>query len=94
MIENYKKYLDIIQNKLDSFFDRQKEYIFCKDGCSKCCQDAQFPYSEIEYEYLLEGYKKLPKETQEQIKQNAQNVQSKNKTIMIQTKNSRTSVRF
>lgn len=74
MIENYKKYLDIIQNKLDIFFAKQKEYIFCNAGCSKCCQNAQFPYSEIEYEYLLDGYKKLPKETQEQIKQNAKTV--------------------
>jgi len=79
MIKNYKKYLDIIQNKLDLFFEKQKEYIFCKEGCAKCCQNAQFPYSEIEYEYLLDGYKKLPKEIQEKIKENAKLVLNKKK---------------
>lgn len=84
MIKNYEKYLNIIQDKLNDFFEKQKEYIFCKAGCSKCCQNAQFPYSEIEYEYLLEGFKKLPQDTQHTIKQNVKEILEKQKYFDFQ----------
>ena len=60
-LSNYLLYLDIIISKLNRFFENQKEYIFCHQGCSKCCQNAQFPYTEIEFLLLMEGYKLLDK---------------------------------
>ena len=57
-MENYLKYLEFIDSKLHKFFERQKDYIFCKKGCAKCCKNAEFPYSLIELKYLLTGFLK------------------------------------
>ena len=62
MIQNYIAYLIFIDEKLSKFFERQKPYICCKKGCGKCCQNAQFPYSQIEIVYLLQGASKLDDE--------------------------------
>lgn len=74
MIENYKNYLDMLNKKLEGFFDRQKPYIFCKKGCTKCCSNAQFPFTEIEFKYLQEGLNALPLPSQNLIKSNAKKV--------------------
>ena len=55
MIENYLKYLAMLDEKLQKFFISQKPFIFCKPGCSKCCKNAQYPYSKIEFELVKIG---------------------------------------
>ena len=60
MLQNYEKYLEFLNTKLNKFFEQQEPYIFCKDGCSLCCQNAQFPYSLLEVQYLLKGLFELP----------------------------------
>ncbi len=70
MIENYVAYLKYLQERLDRFFASQKEYIACKKGCAKCCKNAQFPYSLIEFKYLLQGFLTLDKETQDKVEAN------------------------
>lgn len=74
MLKNYAKYLDVIQEKIDYFFFKQKDYIVCKEGCARCCKNAQFPYSEIEHKYLMSGFETLPAEVQNIIKQNIEKV--------------------
>ena len=61
MIQNYITYLKYLNNKLNNFFESQRPYIFCKKGCAKCCKNAQFPYSFLEFQYLMTGYLKLDK---------------------------------
>ena len=56
---NYFLYLNVIQNKIDKFFENQKEYILCHEGCAKCCQKAQFPFTEIEFRFLMQGFLSL-----------------------------------
>ncbi len=68
MVENYEKYLELINGKINGFFEKQKPYIFCKEGCSLCCEKGEYPWSEIEYKYLMKGFFELPTELQEQIK--------------------------
>lgn len=70
MDENFVNYLNFLDKKLKSFFEKQKPYIFCKKGCAKCCKQAHFPYSEAEFKYLILGLKKLPKDKQETIEKN------------------------
>ena len=65
MIENYEKYLEFISEKINGFFERQKPYIKCRKGCAKCCKNAEFPYSFIEFKYLLSGFLTLDKEIQD-----------------------------
>ena len=63
----YKSYLNTLQNTLDKYFENQKEYICCKKGCSLCCEKGIYPYSEIEYAYLVLGFFQLDKEKQVEI---------------------------
>lgn len=56
MIEKYKIYLNILNEKLAKFFNSQKDYIFCKEGCSHCCKNSAFPYSKVEFDYLKQGF--------------------------------------
>ncbi len=55
MLENYVTYLNFLSGKFTKFFEKQKPFIFCKKGCGKCCKNAEFPYSQIEAEYLMFG---------------------------------------
>lgn len=60
MLNRYEKYLEFLDKKLNGFFEAQKPYIFCKDGCSLCCKNAQFPCSLLEVKYLIKGMFELP----------------------------------
>ena len=70
MLENYITYLNFLSQKFDKFFESQKPYICCKKGCGKCCKNAQFPYSQIEFEYLMRGTLYLDIKTKEAIVNN------------------------
>ena len=65
MLQNYLLYLSFINGKLEKFFNRQKPYIMCEKGCGKCCKNAQFPFSKIEFDFLLAGVCRLPEETKQ-----------------------------
>lgn len=62
MMEAYEKYLEIIDNYLAKFFEQQKPFIFCKEGCSICCENGSYPFSKLEFDYLMKGFEKLPKD--------------------------------
>lgn len=64
---NYLLFLSVIQEKINKFFENQKPYIFCKKGCSKCCRNSQFPYTEIEFRLLVQGMQTLKPEELEQV---------------------------
>lgn len=67
MIEKYKTYLELIESRqLKKYFEQQKDYICCKEGCSSCCETGQYPFSEIEYKYAMQAYEALD-EQQKQI---------------------------
>lgn len=59
-MEAYEKYLETINPYLAKFFEQQKPYIFCKEGCSICCEDGEYPVSYTEMQYLMTGYLRLP----------------------------------
>ena len=63
----YKRYLNTITELLDSYFENQKEYIHCKKGCSYCCEKGVFPFSKVEFEYLLLGLFQLEQSEREKI---------------------------
>lgn len=70
MLENYIIYLKFLEKKLTKFFDKQKPYIRCQKGCGLCCQNAQFPYSKLEIDYLMTGAWQLDLETKKLVAQN------------------------
>ncbi len=81
MIENYVKYLNIITEKIERFFAKQKPYIKCKKGCSLCCEKGEYPWSEIEYKYIMLGFSKLDKNLQERIKEKIKKVKEDKKNF-------------
>lgn len=69
-MDNFIKYLNFLQNNLDKFFEQQTPYIACKKGCGLCCKNAQFPFSEMEFNYLIQGSLILPSDIQAKIEEN------------------------
>lgn len=58
-LNNYQKFLSDLDSKLESYFKCQSDYICCKKGCSFCCEKGDYPISEIELLYLMQGYSSL-----------------------------------
>ena len=73
-IADYLLYIAYLNKKLDGFFERQAPYIFCKKGCAKCCQNGEYPFSRTEFNFIMIGFSKLPKETQDEIPQKVKNI--------------------
>ena len=55
-LSNYLFYMGYLNRKLEGFFENQSPYIFCKNGCSKCCQNGEYPFSKAEFDYLMVGF--------------------------------------
>jgi len=66
-LDNYEKFLEILQGDLDKIFAHQHEYIRCVPGCAHCCSSGEYPFSKLEFEYLMAGFEKLPSVIQKKI---------------------------
>ncbi len=69
-MENYIKFLKSVDEDLKKIFDYQKEYLFCKEGCSYCCKRGDYPITELEFKYLMSGYEQLPEDIKSVIQKN------------------------
>ncbi len=79
--ENFEKFLESVDSDLKKIFDYQKEYIFCKKGCSLCCENGDYPLSELEFEYIKMAYNKLDETTRLQIDKNVEKIKSEKKEL-------------
>lgn len=68
--KRYEIFLRMLMKELNKMFLSQSDFIKCKEGCSYCCEKGEYPFSKIEFEYLLKGYKNLPNEIKAQIEEN------------------------
>lgn len=68
MIKKYEKFLKELDKKLDKYFKEQSEYICCKEGCSGCCEIGDYPFTQLEMMYLMEGFKSLPQDIKVQVR--------------------------
>lgn len=73
-LENYEKFLNIFTEDITAMFNHQKDFICCREGCSHCCEYGEYPFTDIEFEYLMQGYEKLDSDTKEKIKRNIKNL--------------------
>lgn len=73
-IQKYIVYLKYLDKKLGEIFEEQSPYIFCKEGCSSCCEKGEYPFSEIEFAFLMLGVRELPPDTLAQIEKNMQKI--------------------
>ena len=62
---DYLLYIAYLNKKLAGFFEEQAPYIFCQKGCSKCCKNGEYPFSKMEFNFLMIGFSKLPEETKQ-----------------------------
>lgn len=58
MFENYEKFLEDFDSHINSLFEEQRPYVFCKKGCCLCCSVGKFPMSSTEFKYLMQGFSK------------------------------------
>ena len=79
MLNKYIDYLNVLNKKLTKYFEIQAPYIACKKGCAKCCQNGEYPFSEIEFNLLRVGFSLLDKQTQDKIVQNIQKIKEAQK---------------
>lgn len=82
MLTNYEKYLDKISLSIDKFFEQQKPYIFCKKGCSICCEEGEYPISQLEFNYLMIGYNALNEREKSIIKENVARIKNEKKKFL------------
>lgn len=76
LLKRYQIFLHTLNKELQKMFENQSEFIKCKEGCSYCCERGEYPFSELEFQYLMEGYNQLPSETQEIIIENIKKINS------------------
>lgn len=77
-MKNYEKFLGILTDDLNKMFEHQKEHLCCEEGCSLCCERGNFPFSKLEFDYLMEGFKTLDEDTKNVIRKNIQKIKSEN----------------
>ena len=70
MLKKYERFLKDFDKKLKKYFSQQSEHICCKEGCSGCCEIGDYPFTQLEMMYLMEGFKNLPTEIKIQVKNN------------------------
>lgn len=74
MLENYLKFLEYLTNMLNKQFSAQAPFMACKKGCAKCCQNGDYPFSEIEIKLLKQGFSQLSLDKQNEIKQKIKSI--------------------
>jgi len=67
MLEKYARYLRVIDTKIQEFFEQQKPYIFCKERCSICCEKGKYPYTKLEFDFLMCGFGELSLEIKNEV---------------------------
>lgn len=71
---NYKEFLNNLDKRLENYFEQHKEYINCHKGCSFCCEKGDYPISNVELEYLMQGFIQLSDENKIKVQQNIKNI--------------------
>ena len=70
MLKKYEKFLKEFDKTINKYFEEQAEHICCKEGCSGCCEIGDYPFTQLEMMYLMQGYKTLPQQQQIEIRNN------------------------
>lgn len=77
----YKQYLNTVQGILNEHFENQKEYICCQKGCSHCCETGAYPYSRLEFDYLMIGFFKMDLKAQQGVIKRIQELKKEYETV-------------
>lgn len=80
-IDEYIVFLENLHLELKGYFDREKPYIACKDGCSLCCKNFSLKITELEYSFMTKGFSQLDKARKKSIINRAKNTAKKYKNF-------------
>ena len=69
-MQKYTDFLKELDLKLQNYFNQHKQHIHCRAGCSSCCEMGDYPLSQLELEYLMQGYIKLDNEVKIKVQEN------------------------
>ena len=72
---NYSTFLSDLDKKLSEYFSFHREHICCIIGCSSCCEKGDYPMSQMELEYLMQGYIALDARLKLKVQNNIKNMQ-------------------
>lgn len=75
MHNEYRAFLKLFDEKLKSYFEIHKDYIYCACGCSECCEKGDYPISNLELEYLMQGFIELDNKEKKQVQENLKNIE-------------------
>ena len=75
-MQSYKDFLKELDKKLDSYFKEHREFIFCRKGCSSCCEKGDYPLSQLELEYLMQGFLALDNERKKIVQNNFKDIKT------------------
>lgn len=75
MLNDYRVFLKSFDEKLKSYFEAHKDYICCACGCSECCEKGDYPISNLELEYLMQGFIELDNKEKKQVQENLKNIE-------------------
>lgn len=65
----YARFLKEFDAKLAAYFEHDAAAIKCQKGCTFCCENADYPLSRLEMEYLMQGFLKLDKEKHDLVRE-------------------------
>lgn len=72
---DYSIFIKELDKKLDKYFENQAEFVCCKKGCSHCCEKGDYPLSELELKFLMQGYVNIDFETKLLVQKNINNIE-------------------
>ena len=72
---SYANFLKALDSRLKSYFEMHSGYIYCKEGCSACCEKGDYPISEAELKYLMQGYIALENDKKILVQENMQSLE-------------------
>lgn|SRR5574344_244162 len=79
MLDEYQNFLKEFDAILESLRTNQQKYLKCKKGCSMCCEQGEYPFSQLEFAYLTQGYLSLDEKTRAIVQQNIKELKENKK---------------
>ena len=73
-MHRYIKFLKEFDEQLNTYFEAHRDFVCCKKGCSACCEKGDYPISELELKYLMQGFLNLENDLKIQVQKNFKNM--------------------
>ncbi|MBR1423948.1 YkgJ family cysteine cluster protein [bacterium] len=76
VFDSYCQFIRVITQRINTHFEEQSEYIHCKEGCSLCCRNGEYPCTDLESQFLKFGMNLLPMQLKVVIEDNIHNIKN------------------